>query len=55
MSTASERNAACEIRILAQGTVVRVGKGGVPNWRQRQGASNWTHATQGTCAGGATR
>ncbi len=56
MSPAGKRNAGAEIRILAQGTVVRVGKEGVPNWGQRQGASSWTQGTQGVLAPvGATR
>ncbi len=47
MSPACERNAGAEIRILAQRTVVRVGKGGVFDWTQRQGASTWTQVRQG--------
>jgi hypothetical protein len=46
MSPACERNAAAEIRILAQRTVVCVGKGGVPDCIQRQGAPSWTQVTQ---------
>lgn len=47
MSPACEHNAGAEIRILAQRTVVRIGKGGVPDCTQRQRASSWTQGTQG--------
>src|ERR1700687_4591619 len=47
MSPACERNARAEIPILGQRTVVRVGKGGVPDCTQSSGSSSWTQVTQG--------